>query len=99
MWSSNGKLDRGGHRATLFNCAVPDVLERGAEAVAHLIGDVGADAVHAGHRVAATIHLDHPAQADVFDPGRVRTPVGMRPEFAGQVRPGAVGQAGYLRAL
>jgi len=41
---------------------VPEVLEDVAELLPHLVGNVGVDGVHAGHGVAAAVHLEHLVQ-------------------------------------
>ena len=45
---------------------LPELFEGVAEALAHFEGDVGVDGVHAGHGVAAAVHLDDLVQVGGF---------------------------------
>src|ERR1022692_2265265 len=80
----------------------PEVFEDVAELMAHFQGDVVVDGVHAGHGVAAAVHLDDLVQVGGVEPGGVGVAVVVWLELADQVWPGGVGKVscpGLLVAL
>src|ERR1700677_3455693 len=78
---------------------MPESFEVVAELVAHVVGDVNVDRVHALHGMAAAVHLGDFGNAGVVEPGGVGVPVVVRLEVAEQVGPGAVGDVGGLDFL
>jgi DNA primase catalytic core, N-terminal domain len=58
----------------------------------HVVCHVDVDGVHARHGVASAVHLEHLLHVGVLQDRRVRVPVVVRLDVAGEVGPGSVGQ-------
>jgi hypothetical protein len=61
---------------------LPELFEDIAELLAHFRGDVVVDGVHAGHGVAAAVHLEDLVEVGRIEPGGMGVPVVVGLELA-----------------